>query len=212
MLSQDQSERFERAVTRALVIARTRTRVTGGPYVAHLFAVCAIVLDNGGSEDEAIAALLHDVPPADFGRDVARIARGCSDPAGAPGDGAWYDRTAAYVERVRALGDGDDAVRFVGAAIELDRARALSDRLALDATAFACLPGKKFGTLWAFRALVDAYGAYDGRHARFIAEVRALVDEMAGKPVTTLELLAAFLVDDTVPEGDKGALRANVSA
>ena len=31
------------------------------PYLAHLMAVASIALDNGASEDEAIAALLHDV-------------------------------------------------------------------------------------------------------------------------------------------------------
>ena len=30
------------------------------PYVAHLWAVASLVLEDGGSEDEAIAALLHD--------------------------------------------------------------------------------------------------------------------------------------------------------
>ena len=30
------------------------------PYIGHLLAVTSIVIENGGTEDEAIAALLHD--------------------------------------------------------------------------------------------------------------------------------------------------------
>ena len=44
----------------AVMFATTRRKKTKIPYVAHLLGVCAIVLEHGGSEDEAIAALLHD--------------------------------------------------------------------------------------------------------------------------------------------------------
>lgn len=59
------------------------------PYVAHLLAVAGLVLDDGGSEKQAAAALLHDVledtdATADqvrerFGRKVARIVVACTD-------------------------------------------------------------------------------------------------------------------------------------
>lgn len=61
------------------------------PYVSHLFSVCALVLEDGGDEDEAIAALLHDsledhpeeVTRADlerrFGSRVADLVELCSD-------------------------------------------------------------------------------------------------------------------------------------
>jgi len=63
------------------------------PYVAHLLSVTALVLEQGGGEDEAIAALLHDAVEdrgvevndmrARFGDEVARIVEACSDSFGA---------------------------------------------------------------------------------------------------------------------------------
>jgi (p)ppGpp synthase/HD superfamily hydrolase len=86
------------------------------PYVSHLLSVCALVLEDGGSEDEAIAALLHDtledhpkeVTKADlerrFGARVADLVVRCTDTPpdyrGGP-KAAWHGRKAAYVERIR---------------------------------------------------------------------------------------------------------------
>jgi (p)ppGpp synthase/HD superfamily hydrolase len=55
------SERFDRALSFAHSLHRKQTRKTSGvPYVAHVLSVCALVIEDGGTEDEAIAALLHD--------------------------------------------------------------------------------------------------------------------------------------------------------
>ena len=55
------TDRFDRALQLASELHRTQKRKTSGaPYVSHLLGVCALVLEDGGSEDEAIAALLHD--------------------------------------------------------------------------------------------------------------------------------------------------------
>src|SRR4051794_17638299 len=66
-----------------------RRKGTDIPYVSHLLGVASLVLDDGGSENEAIAALLHDavedahVKPKKirrrFGRKVARIVTGCTE-------------------------------------------------------------------------------------------------------------------------------------
>jgi hypothetical protein len=61
------------------------------PCVSHVLAVASIVLNHGGDEEEAIAALLHDVPEdcggrprldeirRQFGDRVAEVVEGCSD-------------------------------------------------------------------------------------------------------------------------------------
>ena len=55
------SQRFSDAAQLASELHATQTRKgTRIPYVAHLMSVSALVLEDGGSEDEAIAALLHD--------------------------------------------------------------------------------------------------------------------------------------------------------
>ena len=84
--------RFEEALVYATRLHNGQNRKgTGIPYVAHLLAVTALVIEWGGDEDMAIAALLHDavedqggiVTLADihrrFGERVARIVDGCTD-------------------------------------------------------------------------------------------------------------------------------------
>jgi len=57
------TDRFDQAVLYAIELHRAQMRTgTSIPYVTHLFAVCSLVLEDGGTEDEAIAALLHDGP------------------------------------------------------------------------------------------------------------------------------------------------------
>jgi (p)ppGpp synthase/HD superfamily hydrolase len=86
------SEKFDRALLYAThVHGGQRRKGTSVPYVAHLLAVAATVLEYGGSEDDAIAALLHDAVEDQggearlsdirnrFGDRVADIVRSCSD-------------------------------------------------------------------------------------------------------------------------------------
>src|SRR5450432_4070832 len=82
--------RFARAVEWVSELhGEQRRKGTDVPYVAHLLGVASLVLEDGGSETEAIAALLHDaiedahVKPKKirrrFGRKVARIVKGCTE-------------------------------------------------------------------------------------------------------------------------------------
>lgn len=87
---------------------------TTAPYIGHLIGVASIVLDDGGTEDEAIAALLHDAPEdhggravledirARFGDAVARIVEDCTDSWETP-KRPWAERKRAYVEHARRL-------------------------------------------------------------------------------------------------------------
>ena len=55
------SGRFDDALGFALRLHRSQFRKgTSIPYISHLLAVAGLVQENGGSEDEAIGALLHD--------------------------------------------------------------------------------------------------------------------------------------------------------
>jgi GTP pyrophosphokinase len=69
------SERFVRALgTAARLHAAQRRKGSGVPYISHLLGTCAIALEYGADEDEAIAALLHDagedVQPTELERDA----------------------------------------------------------------------------------------------------------------------------------------------
>src|SRR3954471_1756810 len=89
------SERFDEALVYAARHHREQLRKGSRvPYMSHLMSVSAIVLEHGGSEDQAIAGLLHDAvedaPKGEgravlnnirerFGETVADIVEACSD-------------------------------------------------------------------------------------------------------------------------------------
>jgi GTP pyrophosphokinase len=136
------------------------------PYVAHLLAVAAIVMEYGGDETAIIAALLHDVvedcggrPRLDevrerFGDAVAAIVEGCTDSDTIPKP-PWRGRKAAYIARV--AGESP-AVQLVSAADKLHNARSLlSDHFETGAATWSRFRGGRDGTLWYYRTLVGCY-------------------------------------------------------
>lgn len=140
------------------------------PYLSHLLAVTAIVLECGGGEDEAIAALLHDAiedqgGPATraeihhrFGEQVVAIVDGCTDAETVPKP-PWRQRKEAYVAHVAAA---SPSVRLVSAADKLHNARAiLADYRELRDGLWGRFNVGAQDILWYYRALVD--GARPGR-------------------------------------------------
>lgn len=87
---------------------------TETPYLSHLMGVSSIVLDDGGTEDEAIAALLHDAAEDHGGRErledirrrfgnaVATIVEDCTDSWETP-KRPWAERKRAYINHARKL-------------------------------------------------------------------------------------------------------------
>ncbi len=92
----------------ALLHLRQERKGSGVPYVGHLLGVCSLVLEEGGSEDEAIAALLHDAGEDQggkqtlaairekYGEHVAEIVEACSDTL-ADSKPDWRVRKEAYL-------------------------------------------------------------------------------------------------------------------
>ena len=106
-------QRFLEAVQYAAGAHGGQTRKqTTVPYLAHPLGVCSLVLEDGGDEDEAIAALLHDTAEdvggaarlSDiehrFGYRVRQIVHDCSDTLVTPKP-PWPDRKCRFVARVR---------------------------------------------------------------------------------------------------------------
>lgn len=104
------SKRFDHAVKFARKAHKKQARKgTEIPYMSHLLGVASIVLEMEGSEDEAIAALLHDVVEdcggrpmlervrEEFGDDVARIVWANSDTDQKPKP-PWRQRKQAYLD------------------------------------------------------------------------------------------------------------------
>lgn len=169
-----------------------RRKGKGQPYVGHLLGVAAIVIYNGGGEDEAIAALLHDavedqggLPRLDeirqkFGERVAHVVDGCTDSYEVSGPKhEWGERKRAYIARI--ANESED-VRLVSAADKLANAREiLSDYRAEGDAVFQRFQGRKQGTLWYYRTLVDVFRK---------AGSSPLIDEL-DRVVTELESLAS---------------------
>ena len=91
-LNQPLTYKFDEALQLASHLHREQARKgTQIPYVSHVLAVTALVLDYGGTETQAIAALLHDAVEdcggkpmltkikAQFGWEVAAIVESCTD-------------------------------------------------------------------------------------------------------------------------------------
>ena len=161
------SPRFEQALMYAtLVHAHQERKGSGIPYIAHLLGVCSLVLENGGNEDAAIGALLHDAPEdvggqgrldnirLRFGKAVTDIVKGCSGTFERPKPD-WERRKRSYIKHVRSA---RAAVRLVSAAGKLHNARAtLEDVRAKGDAAFSIFKAPKDRTLWYYRELVKAY-------------------------------------------------------
>jgi (p)ppGpp synthase/HD superfamily hydrolase len=129
---------FERALTYALHVHGGHVRKgTEVPYFSHLMAVSATVIENGGSEVQAIAALLHDAVEDQggrprlqdisdrFGSEVAEIVEACSDSL----DGAADDKKEDWLVRKRqylaSLKNKRSAILEVTVADKLHNARAI---------------------------------------------------------------------------------------
>jgi len=125
---------FSKALVYAELKHHNQVRKGGDiPYVGHLLTVAGLVINDGGSEAQAIAALLHDAvedaggPAAleeirtNFGEDVARIVDECSNTDEEPKP-PWRERKQSYIDH---LADVGDDTLLVSVADKLDNARSM---------------------------------------------------------------------------------------
>lgn len=136
------------------------------PYVAHLAGVASLVLEAGGDEDLAIAALLHDVVEdcggapmlkevrRRFGQRVAKVVDGCTDADVYPKP-PWRERKESYI---RHLQGADQDTRLVSAADKLNNVRSIvSDYRIIGESVWSRFNGGRDGTLWYYRTLLDIF-------------------------------------------------------
>ena len=139
------------------------------PYVAHLMGVASLVLEAGGDEDLAVAALMHDVVEdcggapmlkevrRRFGKRVAKIVDECTDADSYPKP-PWRERKEKYLRRLR---KADADTRLVSAADKLNNVRSiLSDYRVIGESIWPRFNGGRTGTLWYYRALLDEFLGY----------------------------------------------------
>src|ERR1019366_2569770 len=168
------TDRFDRALLYATHVHGGQVRKgTSIPYVAHLLAVAATVLEYGGSEDTAIAALLHDAVEDQggeprlsdirnrFGDRVADIVRSCSDSVANTSAGHakedWHIRKTRYVEH---LDTADQETLLVSLSDKIHNARSILRDLRkpeIGATVWERFKSPKEETLWNYRELANAF-------------------------------------------------------
>jgi (p)ppGpp synthase/HD superfamily hydrolase len=185
------TDRFDRALLYATHVHGGQVRKgTSTPYVAHLLAVAATVLEYGGDEDLAIAALLHDSVEDQggkarledvrnrFGKRVARIVEGCSDSladtAGGERKARWQDRKEAYLVHLRG---GDDDLLRVSLADKVHNARAILRDLRkpdVGKAIWSRFSQPKERTLWYYRSLADTF--CEKLPSQLSNELREIVD------------------------------------
>lgn len=142
--------------------AAQQRKVSGVPYVSHLLAVASLVIENHGSEDEAVAALLHDAAEdcgglrtlelirRQFGDEVADIVLACSDTVEVPKP-AWRERKAHHLIQ---LASATRSVKLVSIADKLHNLRtSLHDLATYGETFWIHFNGGREGMLWYFSEL-----------------------------------------------------------
>ena len=177
--------RFLRAFTFAAKKHAGQTRKASSiPYIAHLMGVTSLVLEFGGDEDLAIAALLHDVVEdcggapmlkqvkRRFGSRVAKVVEGCTDSDTYPKP-PWRERKEAYLEHLKSA---DADTRLVSAADKLNNVRSiLSDYREVGEVVWERFNGGREGTLWYYRALLEEFLC---KPNRLIRELELAVREL----------------------------------
>jgi len=183
------TNRFEEAINYAFQLHKDQVRkATGVPYFSHIMSTAALVLENGGDEDEAIAALLHDAVEDQgglpvlfeiknlFGERVAAIVDGCTDAYEIPKP-TWRLRKENYLTKLSSSGRD---IKLVSLADKLHNARCLLDLLRIEGeSSWSGFNGGKEGTIWYFESLVYTFkgsglDSMTDELARIVQEIRGL--------------------------------------
>ncbi|NQT15543.1 MAG: HD domain-containing protein [Planctomycetes bacterium] len=206
------SDRFSRALAYTNELhADHQRKVSGDPYISHLLRVAGIALEYGASEDEAIAALLHDAVEDQggdktrqeisrlFGKRVVEIIDGCTDTDQVPKP-PWRERKEAYLSR---LGTASGSVRLVSASDKLDNVRSIliSHRIQGESV-WDKFSGGRDGLRWYHRSVVETLKR---------AGVTPLVDEL-DRVVSELErTIARETGKRTGAKGKKKSVKRRVA-
>ncbi len=162
------SLRFEQALVYANSIhAAQRRKGTDAPYISHLLGVASLVIEHGGSEDQAIAALLHDAAEdqggqarlidirARFGPQVADIVADCTDSYDAV-KAEWRGRKEAYLA---ILGQKPATSLLVSLADKTHNAEAiLNDWHCVGDEIWSRFTGGREGSHWYYRQVAMILG------------------------------------------------------
>ena len=167
------------------------------PYLCHPLAVASLVIEYGGDEEMAIAALLHDViedcdpvyaerMQEHFGSRVLALVRTLTD--GTPGpDGQkpeWRARKEAHLARLR---DANPDVLLIAACDKIHNARCLLEDIKRDGpdATMQRFTGGADGTSWYYREMA-----------------KLTASTPAGPALAELATALSVWLSDTLPENE----------
>lgn len=179
---------FDEAVRHAHDLHRQQRRKGDKvPYVAHLFGVASLALETGATEDEVIAALLHDAVEDQGGSDaaaeirvrfgdrVAEIVLECSEWSGDGVEPGWRRRKETFIAKIPEI---SRSALLVASADKLHNARSLlADFRSQGETLWHRFNGGRDGTLWYYRTITDALRAAEAPN-RLVNELERVVQEI----------------------------------
>jgi (p)ppGpp synthase/HD superfamily hydrolase len=185
------TSRFLQAMEFAFQLHKDQHRKgTDIPYFSHLLAVASLVCEDGGDEDQTIAAILHDTAEDHggyqtlieikqlFGERVADIVATCSDSFSFPKP-PWEKRKKDYLSHLK---NASPEARRVSLADKLHNARSiLRDLECVGESVWGRFNGGKEGTLWYYQSLIDIFNEeQDGYMARELKRVFCRIEEISG--------------------------------
>ncbi len=161
---------------------------TNTPYISHLFATCALVLENGGRENQAIAALLHDAAEdqggketldnieKQFGLEVYQIVLDCSDTLDTPKP-PWKERKENYLNKLELIPASSRLVSFADKVHNV-RSILFDYRLSGDLL-WDRFKADKMSILWYYNALHAKFKKIDEpAHRRLLDELTFTLKEL----------------------------------
>jgi (p)ppGpp synthase/HD superfamily hydrolase len=162
---------------------------TDVPYLSHLLAVAAQVIEDGGAEDEAVAALLHDVVEDQggwprlldvrerFGDHVGDLVEACTDYDVTGERDPWPVRKERYLAHIAEM---SEPVRRISLADKLHNARSiLRDHREVGEAVWERFNAGRAAQLWYYRALADAFATWSTSPS--VADLEAAVAELEAR-------------------------------
>ena len=183
------TNRFEDALNFVTKLHKEQNRKgTSIPYISHLLAVASIVIEHSNSEDEVIGALLHDAVedhPHEgktkediktlFGDKILSLVLECSDSEVIPKP-PWEKRKEKYIDHVKSI---SSSAQLISLADKLHNSRTiLRDYKEVGEKLWVRFTGKKDGTLWYYRTLVNTYKDINNLPNSLVSEIDEIVTSL----------------------------------
>jgi (p)ppGpp synthase/HD superfamily hydrolase len=180
------SPKFEEALVFAVRLhSNQKRKVSNTPFVLHLLNVCAIILEDGGTEDEAIAGLLHDAVEdqggletlenikSNFGEVIAQIVMECSETHLTPKP-PWEERKVNSIAKMKNV--SGSAIRVILADKIHNVQSIIREYQKYGKPIWDSFKGGREGTIWYYKEVLAVLASRTESH--LITELKLTVEHL----------------------------------